>query len=134
MLGLQYTDECAARGVHVDIVPLSQVVSKVGCERCYNNNSYGLCGFSPACAALNVESLRSRWGQVKSTKGFGNFAIPRQVVPQGFWDMGNNFGKKILKNRSKKSLHLVILLVRSLARSLRSLAREGTGDRKRVDM
>ena len=38
--------------------------------------------------------LRSRWGQVKSTKGFGNFATPT-MVPQGFWDMGNKFGKTI---------------------------------------
>ena len=54
---------------------------------------------------LRQESLRSPWGQVKSTKGFGNFAIPTSGSPGVLGHGEQLWGKKKLKNRSKKKLH-----------------------------
>ena len=42
---------------------------------------------------LRQESLRSPWGQVKSTKGFGNFAIPTSGSP-GVLGHGEQLWKK----------------------------------------
>ena len=77
---------------------------------------------------LLLESLRSPWGQVKSTKGFGNFAIPKSGSP-GVLGHGEQLWKKNSEQSLSKirSATLVNFLVPSLARSLRSLAREGTG-------
>ena len=49
---------------------------------------------------LRLESLRSPWGQVKSTKGFGNFAIPTSGSPGGLGHGEQLWKKKNLKNRS----------------------------------
>ena len=83
---------------------------------------------------LRQESLRTPWGQVKSTKGFGNFATPKSGSP-GVLGHGEQLWKKEKNEKSflkKSPLPLVDFLVPSLARSLRSLAREGTG--REVDM
>ena len=80
---------------------------------------------------LRQESLRSPWGQVKSTKGFGNFAIPTSGSPGVLGHGEQLWNFFVEKSLSKiRSATLVIFLVPSLARSLRSLAREGTGGRE----
>jgi len=64
---------------------------------------------------LRQESLRSPWGQVKSTKGFGNFAIPKSGSP-GVLGHGEQLWKKEI---------LVLLLLSVLIKKKKKKKRSG---------